>query len=665
MPLRRGWVLGLVLVASPVPLVASEGWTSLGPPGGCVALPVLDPQNPSTIYTIDNSGVVKSVDGGFTWKRMDAPPLFTLKIHPAHPNILVGLESITTGLLPDRVLQLIVWRSEDGGESWARKGVAWQLAMDDWPACYECYPKLALDPTSTEIAFIGGCSGVSQTTDGGATWKNLGYAKTYCDVVIGFSPPFVYALSKGWLYTFTVDGSFRSIARGFSCIDVMIGAIFPTAFVVDPIWRGTMYASCSAPSMNLDGVWKSADGGTNWRRTASFAVDGDHPELTISPGNHMTLYSLSGINIVRSTDAGESWRISGSLPTCYPDLVVDPVDSAVLWGSSTGGGLWRSPDAAWSWEARGGGLHGSRSVTALLADPGVTDRLYAVVTGLGLVRSDDRGATWTRVVGTGMTGSEVSDLSPLAIAPGVRPTIFVSTPSGVFASDDGGRTWRLFLNADSLFVDPVQPTTLFARARKGNAEAILRSTDGGKSWQDVLEVGSLQWLAIDASDHNTIIAVAGGGLHLSHDGGSTWAAGPRFAGGVEHLVTDPHASGVYLATPGYPPQGMIRSADGGSTWTAVPGSPEVPIGQANVYSIIFDPCAPGVAFAGTNFGVVKSEDHGVTWQRFNARLNNVEVRRFAFSGDSRTLYAATAQNGVFSVDPGPRVCQFSRVRRHL
>jgi photosystem II stability/assembly factor-like uncharacterized protein len=107
----------------------------------------------------------------------------------------------------------------------------------------------------------------------------------------------------------------------------------------------------------------------------------------------------------------------------------------------------------------------------------------------GLFRSDDDGRSWTPVP----ISSKRSHLDVMTGTPDPREpkTIYVGThEAGVFKTSDGGLTWNQAINGlggmdvHGLAIDPNAPSKLHAAIRE-KGDGIYRTTDGGAKWTRV------------------------------------------------------------------------------------------------------------------------------------------------------------------------------------
>jgi len=127
---------------------------------------------------------------------------------------------------------------------------------------------------------------------------------------------------------------------------------------------------------------------------------------------------------------------------------------------------------------------GFEHVHALAVD--AAGRAVFLGTHSGLFRSEDGGRSWQPIA---LPGSH-THVDVMAVTPDLRDakTIYVAThEAGVFKTTDGGKTWREInaglggLDVHGLAVDPREPQKLHA-ALRDKGEGIYRSVDGGGKW---------------------------------------------------------------------------------------------------------------------------------------------------------------------------------------
>lgn len=144
----------------------------------------------------------------------------------------------------------------------------------------------------------------------------------------------------------------------------------------------------------------------------------------------------------------------------------------------------------------------------------------------------------------------------------------------------------------------------------GAGGLVLRSTDGGVTWQRREAPTSLALLAV-AQSGETILAAGQGGLVLRHEGGTDWTESPtpsqeRLFG----LAIGPNGTAFAVGAFGT----ILRSNDEGATWTAltVDWSTITATGiEPHLYAVRLD--GPRVIVVGEAGTILQSADGGVTW----------------------------------------------------
>lgn len=310
------------------------------------------------------------------------------------------------------------------------------------------------------------------------------------------------------------------------------------------------------------------------------------------------------------------------------------------------------------------------------------DTVYTMSAAKDLMISNDRGKTWTSrpVRASGMRRGEVLSLAGGQSSGG--PVLFACVKKvGVLRSRDQGASWELvrkYKGEKLVIMDPEQDLVIYAAQTGSNVnKELLRSTDGGESWENTFRLRvaweknlfssynvepswaqtDLLWgyyitnngLAMDPIDPDHLVLTTQGDMYETRDGGDTWApiinkvlppaAGEenkRYASiGLEvtscwQYYFDPFEKNVHYAV--YSDIGFLRSDDAGKTWNwAVDGCPW----RNTYYQIAIDPDVPGRIFAATskrhdiphdmalaitrpNYsthqgGVVVSNDRGRSW----------------------------------------------------
>ncbi len=254
---------------------------------------------------------------------------------------------------------------------------------------------------------------------------------------------------------------------------------------------------------------------------------------------------------------------------------------------------------------------------------------------------------------------------------GLGKTVLVAGfPAHLLYSPNGGRAWF------SSWVESLtSPVTCFAASPNfdhnaialagSDGDGILRSTDGGASWQfSNYGLGCLHVFALACAPdwkrktmpngiawkEEIVFAATEAGVYRSPNTGRAW----QFAGQglpdapVLSLALSPDfgktpalSGSQYLGDlfAGLDNAGLYRSRDGGQTWQALASFPA----QATVNALLFD--SHNRLLAGTGeHGLLASADRGETWFPL---LENRAVILCLAEQDNRLL-AGTAENGLLA-----------------
>ncbi len=313
------------------------------------------------------------------------------------------------------------------------------------------------------------------------------------------------------------------------------------------------------------GIWKTTSAGVTWYPIFDQVKSVDSiGAVRVAPSDPNIVYAGAGDPIGgslgngmwKSTDAGKTWKHIGLEDTVKIDsILVDPTNpnlvivSALGDAKHHGGGIYRSTDGGQTWTnvLKPTGYPGTRQVTWDYGDPSI---MLAVTQGTGgfhfgppskvkpkpplAFKSTDEGKTWTEIKIPPFPGRVA-----MAIAMhthGERIYIVgnnIEKGSGLFRSDDGGKTWQHMAGKDKrisngqgayscgVFVDSQNPDIVYTVST-----AMYRSTDGGATFhafkgapggEDYHKV----W--IDPTNGKHMLIGADQGATVTLDGGKTWS----------------------------------------------------------------------------------------------------------------------------------------------
>ncbi|MFH1161892.1 MAG: T9SS type A sorting domain-containing protein [Candidatus Jorgensenbacteria bacterium] len=183
---------------------------------------------------------------------------------------------------------------------------------------------------------------------------------------------------------------------------------------------------------------------------------------------------------------------------------------------------------------------------------------------------------------------------------------------GLLRSTDDGKTWERIFKKDFLsnfgfgaIRDKKTNAILY-----GSGSGIFRSTDEGKSWTFVWSAGGGGCFL--AKPDGSILGGMSYRITQSDDGGATWREifyDPRPYFNVEELAMNPRTGSIFAGTADTIGLGILRSTDDGKTWQQSNGG----LGDLHVWSVASD--SNGTIYAGTENGLYRSVNDGVSWTR--------------------------------------------------
>ncbi len=319
----------------------------------------------------------------------------------------------------------------------------------------------------------------------------------------------------------------------------------------------------------------------------------------------MKLYvALADALAVLDHSHGE-WMPDMQLVDYAPQCVaVDPLHQEQVYCGTFDQGLWQSGDVGKSWTPVGEGIaHEKVLSVAVSATEHVNGYgvVYAGTEPTSLFRSEDRGSTW-------------QDLAALRQLPSAPTWSFPPRPSTSHVR------W--------IAPDPLVTGRIFAAIEAG---ALVRSADGGQTWEDRKPGGprDTHTLAIPPRAPQTLYSAAGDGFFTSKDGGNTWHHSTE---GLRHhylwsVAVDAGDPAVLILSaargpreahdPVHADSALYRRSDDGQ-WEPIGAGLSETKGSLTAV-LAADVAASGVFFAANNKGIFRSGDAGASWEALPIR----------------------------------------------
>lgn len=253
-----------------------------------------------------------------------------------------------------------------------------------------------------------------------------------------------------------------------------IGAITVDPVNPETVWVGTGEIWTRNSTSVGDGLYKTDDGGKNWKKIAGFDDSERISSIQINPNNNQEIYvgvlgALYGDSetrgVYKTTDGGENWEklFFVNETTGCSDLVMDMNNPNILyaafwefrrtpWSFNSGGensALYKSTDGGAKWKKIHNGYpEGKLGRIAVALAPSNSNVLYSVIetedkSKNGLYRSDDAGKKWEQLNKDFELTVRPFYFSRIVVSPHDEDVLCKAGLSGSI-SKDGGKTFRSF-----------------------------------------------------------------------------------------------------------------------------------------------------------------------------------------------------------------------------
>ena len=540
-------------------------------------------------------------------------------------------------------------------------------------------------PGEPNLFYFGATGGgVWKTLDGGRTWENISdgyFGGSIGAVEVAKSDPNVIYVGGGEK---TLRGNVSSgygIWKTENAGKTWVSAGLKNSrhvprIRVHPTDYNTVYAAVLGniykPTKER-GIYKSTDGGQNWKQVLFVNDQAGAVDLILDPNNprilyastwraQRTPYSLSsggaGSALWKSTDSGETWTEISKNEGFPKDtlgimgVTVSPKNSERVWAiveNKEKGGLYRSDDGGKKWTQ----VNSERKLrqrawyyTRVYADTEDEDVVY--VLNVRYHKSTDGGKTFNTF------NAPHGDHHDLWISPENSKRMIIGDDGGAQVSYDGGETWSTYYNQPTaqfyrVTTDDAFPYRIYVAQQDNSTLRINHRSDGGSidesDWEPTAG-GESAHIAVDPENNDIVYGGSYDGFltRVNHDNGTVrgvnvWPDNPMGAGAeamkyrfqwnfpIMFSRHDPNK--LYTFS-----QHVHLSENEGQSWKVLSGdltrndptklgSSGGPITQDNTsveyYCTIFaaneSPLKEGLLWVGSDDGLIHvSKDGGANWE---------------------------------------------------
>lgn len=649
----------------------TSNWTSVGPashnvftgrlPGtGRINAITVDPNNENTWYAgAPAGGIWKTTNAGVNWTNLfsDFPQIGVsgIAVDPSNSDIIY----ISTG--DDDAsdsYSIGVFKSIDGGLSWNETGL-----NPNHPDLSNSFltNEITIDPTNSDIIWVGSNNGLYKSEDGGDTWavKQAGNIKDF-KLKPGDSS-IIYAVTTSIYYRSTDNGeSFTPITSNLpsSSSRLVLGVSAADAEMV--------YILSANPDNQraFQGLYKSTDSGINFTKTTSTQNIMESNQawfdlaLEVSSTNANELY-VGCLNVWKSSNGGDvfsrvnNWSNNNSAYT-HADIHTLKVFNNKLYCGSDGG-LYVSENGGTAFTDVTGNMSIGQFYRVSVAEDDASKMIGGLQDNGGNVRNNN---TWTNYHG-GDGMDNVIDPNNSNLIYGFTQyggVLSISSNSGESIAQVGPPKNSANQDISGNWITPLA-------INKGGD--VYAGYDGlykleGSSWTKIsgfIAGGSIDDVEIDPNDSNIIYVVIDNTIYKSTDGGVNFDSHVTLTRIIADLAINVSDSNIIYAVTSrrvgtsqagqVSSRGVYKIIDNTGTITSENITLNLPTDQA-YFSIVHQGLhEDNPIYVGTSLGVFRLDDTLTEWEEYYENLPNVAIGDLDINLNENILTAATYGRGVW------------------
>lgn len=582
----------------------------------------------SLVY--DGDGIHKSTDGGITWESKGLPNIGSvgkIVIDPMDDNTVFVA---AMGPLFKNSNNRGVYKTTNGGDSWEQV-----LFVSDSTGVVD----MAIHPTNGNIVYAaawerirrpdrrqygGITSGLYKTTDGGANWTEL--------------------------------------TNGLPSSASQKGRI---GFDISQSNPEVLYARYADREGNIQGVYKTVNGGSSWTRVNSSQLSdvGFHwwfGGIYVDPMDENILYNVD-FQVHKSTNGGNSWNeVFTNAHVDQHAIAFQPnVPGKILLGND--GGLYYSNNA------------GSSSTKDLKLPITQFNRIYVDAQNSDKIYAGAQDNSTSRTQSGGL-----SDWNIIYGGDGFQPLVDPTNTNVIYALYQYGNLGKSVNNGSTFFgatngisygdrknwdtpiiFDPNESQTLYYGANR-----LYKTTNAAEYWNAIspdltngphtgnLTFGTITTISPSKFDNDiVVVGTDDGKVSITENGGTNWR---DISDGIPNRwITKVLTSGLdpnvlYLTLSGYrfgeEVGHVYKSMDLGDSWMDISSTlPDIPVNDIEQDKF-------GNLFIATDVGVMASNDEGMNWSVLGENLPSVVVSDLFIHAESEFMFAATYGRSSYKID---------------
>ena len=426
-------------------------------------------------------------------------------------------------------------------------------------------PSLSASQSDPQLLYVSEFSGYGSTsiiyrsTDGGASWTTVNISSEDGN----FSAP-----GAGAIQVVAVNPLNSSIVYAGADLPVFKStnggkSFSPTKLIVDV--RMIRFYGNDVVVGSDQGLYESADGGLNWT-----SLNGNLTSsivFSVAVADNTIFATMQDYSPIASFDGGKHWESlwNSSAPGGEGGVMAfDPYNASCLYFANIEG---------FSHSTDGGHVFVAQAGMKYIESWAFNRSLPNEVLGLNFTGKENGNDTYTSVYSTNCgktwnaTGWPATGFTSIFTSPLNPDLIFASNYSGVYYTEDA---WRTFAKSQfpishllsvNIAFDPLNSSVVLAAAENMTSGAILRSTDGGKSFYITKNYIGTTLLPLEFAQHSDIaFALAINELLVSTDNGLVWEPVKINLGaiGIATTINELTINGtdVYISTNG---NGILRA----------------------------------------------------------------------------------------------------------